>query len=151
VAAKLVEIDVLLAVSRLERRHLARMKAVTAGLVEVRLDLAPPLGELAEDVTGDAGDLRHALDRLVPRDAGRPGQLGSKLGLVKVASRHPVAAQPRLAVEGAPLPVARALRHVRDDDVRVEVRIERPARAVLEGRGDEAEGVFTLRATLSAA
>src|SRR5262249_1507539 len=59
VPPELAEVGVLLSVARLERRHLARVKAVRAGLVEVRLNLAAPLRELVEDAPRNAADLCH--------------------------------------------------------------------------------------------
>ena len=91
-------------------------------------------------------DLGHALPRLVPFDAEGSGQLGANLGLVEVAGREPVALEDRFAVEGAPLAVAGALRHVRDDHVRVEVRILGAARAVLVRGCDEAGCVLAVHA-----
>ena len=64
------------------------------------------------------------------------------MGLVEVAGGEPVALQDRLAVERPPLPIARTLRHVGDDHVRVQVRVLRPAGAVLVRGGDEADRMF---------
>src|SRR4029079_18831369 len=85
----------------------------------------------------DIPELGHALPGLLPLDAERAGQLSAELGLVEVAGGEAVALQDRLAIERAPLAVARALREVRDDDVGVEVRVLGAARAVLVGGGDE--------------
>ena len=66
--------------------------------------------------------------------------------LVEVAGREPVGLQDRLAVERAPLAVARPAGHVGDDHVRVQVRVLRAARAVLVGGGDEAVAVLAVDA-----
>ena len=64
------------------------------------------------------------------------------MGLVEVAGREPVGLQDRLAVERAPLAVARSLRHVGDDHVGVQVRILGSRCAVLVGGRDEPRGVL---------
>jgi hypothetical protein len=58
--------------------------------------------------------------------------------LIQIAGRQPEGLQERLPVEGPPLPIARALRQVGDDHVRMQMRLGRPARAVLVGGSQEA-------------
>ena len=100
--------------------------------------------ELEHDLARDAFDVGHALRRRLPLDAKRARELGTKLRLVEVAGREPVGLQDRLAVERAPLAVARALCHVGDEDVRVQVRVlgadwcgagRRPRRSPSRARG----------------
>src|SRR4051794_15697116 len=84
VAPQQLEVNRLLASARLERRHPACPPAARAGLVEVGLHLTAALRELLERGARHAGDLRHALDWLVPGDPKRAAQLGPQLGLVEV-------------------------------------------------------------------
>ena len=86
----------------------------------------------------------------VQLDAEPARELVPKVGLVEVAGGEPVGAQDRLAVERPPLPVVGA-GEVRDDHVRVQVRVLRPARAVPERGRDEALAVLADRAAAAAA
>ena len=62
--------------------------------------------------------------------------------MVEVAGREPVGLQDRLAVQSAPLEVARSLRHVGHDHVGVQVRILGSRCAVLVGGRDEPRGAL---------
>jgi hypothetical protein len=57
--------------------------------------------------------------------------------LIEVTGGKPIGSQDRLPVECSPLLIGRRLRHVGDDHVRVQVRVLRPARAVLICGGNE--------------
>ena len=127
----------LLALARLVRRELRGVEAAVACASSCSTTCARRRRELADHLARDVPELGHALARLLPLDAERPGQLGAEVRLVEVAGSEPVALEDRLAVERAPLAVAGALRHVRDDHVRVQVRVLGAARAVLVGGGDE--------------
>ncbi len=94
--------------------------------------------------------LGHALHRLGPLDPEPARQLVPQVRLVEVAGREPVGAQDRLAVERAP-PAVRGAGQVRDDHVRVKMRVLRPARAVAERGRDEALTVLADRAAATAA
>jgi hypothetical protein len=69
---------------------------------------------------------------------------------VEVAGGEPVGLEDRLAVERSPLAVVGA-GHVGDDDVRVQVRLLRAARAVAEGGRHETSAVLTDKTALAAA
>ena len=93
---------------------------------------------------GTSLEVGQTLRRRFPLDAERAGELGSELGLVEVAGGEPVGLQDRLAVERAPLAVARGLGQVADDHVRVQVRVLRTRGAVLVSGGDEPRRVLAL-------
>ena len=131
------QVERLLAIAGLERGDLGGIEARAAAALEVVEHLRPSLRERLQRPVRDAGDLRHPILRLAPLDPERAGQLEPQLGLVEVAGREPVLLQDRLAVERAPLPVARGLGHVGDDHVGVQVRVLRPRGAVLIGSRDE--------------
>ena len=132
------QVDRLLAVARLERGDLGGVEARAAPPLQVVEHLRAPLRERAQRRLGDAGDLRHPVHRLAPLHPERAGQLEAQLRLVQIAGSEPVALQQRLAVERAPDAVG-AARHVRDDHVRMQMRILRPRGAVLVRGRDEPE------------
>ncbi len=113
-----------------------------AGLGEHLLDLVAPLAELVDDRLGDAGDIRHAVDDGSPLDAEAAGEEVAEVGLVEVAAGGGVVEE-RPGVEGAP-GVGDGVGEVGDDDVGVQERVAGPAGAVVEGGGDEAEGLDAL-------
>src|SRR5581483_768476 len=113
-------------------------------------DRQPPRRELLDHAARDALQLRPTLPRLLPVDTERPRELGPQMCLIEVASRKAVGLEDRLAVERAPLRVTRALRHIRHDHVRVQVRVLRAARAVLVSRRHEAAAVLADEAVLAA-
>ena len=131
------ELGGFLRVSRLEGRYLCRPPAVGAVLLEALLYLPSARRELTERGRGNAGDLRHALLHRSPLDPQARREAGAQVGLVEVTGSEPVGSQQQVTVERPPRSVI-AASHVGDDDVRVQVRILRPARAVLVRRGDEA-------------
>jgi hypothetical protein len=110
----------------------------------------PPGREGAHRVSGDADDLRHPLDRLRPLEPEAAGEFEAKLSLVEVPGSETVCPQEAVAVERPPLPV-RAPGEVRNDDVRVEVRILGAARPVPEGGADKAARPLADRPALAAA
>ena len=140
----------LLSFAGLERRDLGCVVALLSAAGEFLDDLRAAGRELADHRARDVRQLGHALAWLVPFDAERTGELGAELSLVEVAGGEPVALEDRLAVERTPRAVARGLRHVRDDHVGVEVRVLRPARAVLIGGRDEPAGVLAMDAVAAA-
>ena len=141
------QVDVLFSFAGLERSDLGGVEA--APVRRARAPRRPALRRVENSrITARGTCLISAMplrgsSHSTPRAA---GQLGAKLGLVEVAGGEPVALEDRLAVEGAPLAVAGALRHVRDDHVRVEVRILGAAGAVLVGGGDEPGRVLAVHA-----
>jgi hypothetical protein len=136
------EVDFLLALARLERRHAAGVEAGCSVLGEVLEHLAASAGEGAKRLLRDTGDLGHALHRRRPLDAERAGEFGAEVGLVEVAGGEAVGREDGLAVERPPLPVARALGHVGDEHVRVQVRVLRTRGAMLVRGHDEAGGAL---------
>ena len=136
------EVDVLLSFTRLHRRDLSGVEAATALPGELLHDLRSPCRELADHPARHMTELGHPFPRVLPLDAERAGQLGPEVRLVEVAGCEAVRAQDRLAVKLSPLVFDPRLGHVRDDHVRVQVRVLRTARAVLVGGGDEADGVL---------
>ena len=89
------------------RRELGGVEAAVASRASCSTTCAPPRRELADHLARDVPELGHALARLLPLDAERAGELGAQMRLVEVAGGEPVALEDRLAVERAPLAVAR--------------------------------------------
>ena len=102
------QVEVLLSFAGFERRDLGCVVTVLTAAGEFLDDLPAAGRELADDRARDVSQLRHALAWLLPFDAERTGQLGAELSLVEVAGGEPVALEDRLAVERAPVAVARA-------------------------------------------
>ena len=130
------QVDRLFPVACLDRGHLRGVEPRAAVPFEVVDDRRAPLRERPQRLLRHAVDVGHPLLRLAPLDSERPCQLEAQLRLVEVAGREPVGLQQRLAVECAPLTV-RTASHVRDDHVRVQVRILRPRRPMLIRGRDE--------------
>ena len=101
------EVDLLLALSCLDRRELGRVEAALAAAGELLLDLDPPRRELADHAARHVPKIRQALLRRLPLDPQRARELVSQMGLVEVAGGEPVGAQDRLPVERSPLLVGR--------------------------------------------
>jgi hypothetical protein len=150
VSAKLVQVGGGLGVARRDGGDLRCAPARGGVLGEVRDDLRAAGRERAQHGVGDAADLGHALDGWLPVDTEARRQLVAELRLVQRPGGEAVGAQQQVAVERAPRAVG-ALGHVRDDHVRVQVRIERAARAVRERGGDEARAPFADDAVSAAA
>ena len=85
------EVDVLLALARLDRRDLGGVEAAAALAGELLDHLRPPGRELADHLARHVPQLGHPLARLLPLDAERARQLGAQLRLVEVAGGEPVA------------------------------------------------------------
>ena len=144
VPPQLGKVDVLLAVAGLDRGGLSRIEPARRLLVHALDDLRPPGRELCDSASRYSLEVGQTLRRRFPLDAERARELGPQLGLVEVAGGEPVGLQDRLAVECAPLAVARRLGEVADDHVRVQMRVLRPRGAVLVSRGDEPRCVLAV-------
>ena len=117
-------------------RDLRRPGAVLAVLVEVGFDLPPAGRELPDHRPGDPVDVGDAVPDRSPLDAEPAGELPPQVRLVEVADRRrPRVQRPR--VERRPPVVDRRVRHVRDHDMGVEVRVTGPRGAVAERGTDE--------------
>src|SRR6266540_4078623 len=90
ILAQVDEVDVLLAVARLQGGHAAGVEAGRSALGEVLEHLAASAGEGAKRPLWDAGDLGHALQRCLPLDAEGTGELEAEVGLVEVAGGEAV-------------------------------------------------------------
>ncbi len=115
-----------------ERRRLGRARARRPALGERRLDLRAPAAERPQHRLGHADQLGDPVPDRQPLDPERPRQLGAQHGLVDEARRPRVRVQPP-AVERRPAPVHSAA-EVRDQDVRVQLRIAGPRRPMPERR-----------------
>ncbi len=126
--------DVLLP-ARGQRRRLGRARSLGAAPFERRLDLGAPPAERLANRTRDADDLADPTPDRAPLDAHRSRELRPQHGLVDEARRPRVRVQPP-PVERRPAPVA-APRHVRHEQVRVQLRIAGTRRPVPEPRSHE--------------
>src|SRR5215218_8847585 len=115
-------------------RDLGGVTALGAMELHRGFNLCAPPREGSDDSVRDSADLGRALADRRPSDPEGPRQLGAQLGLVEKAggARMRVDEAP---VESGPAPVI-APDEVRDQDVRVQLRIAGAARAMYEGRGD---------------
>ncbi len=126
--------DVLLP-ARGQRRRLGRARSLGAAPFERRLDLDAPPAERLANRTRHADDLADPTADPAPLDAHRSRELRPQHGLVDEARRPRVRVQPP-PVERRPAPVA-APRHVRHEQVRVQLRIAGTRRPVPEPRSHE--------------
>ena len=104
------QVDVLLAVARLDRGDLGGVEARRCPARSRSLDAPAPAASRTRATTAAGTPAISAIPllRRLPLDPERAGQLGAQVGLVEVAGGEPVGLQDRLAVERAPLAVARA-------------------------------------------
>ena len=103
-----------------------------------RLDLRAPAAERPQHRLRHADDLGDPVADRRPLDPERPGQLRAQHRLVDEARRPRVRVQPP-AIQRRPAPV-RPTAEVRDQDVRVQLRITRARRAVPERRRHQPGG-----------
>ena len=146
---ELCRIDRRLRLAGGERAHPGGVEAVEAPLAHVLDKGFPSRGELSDHCPRDGGELCHAFLGLGPGEAEPVGELVSELSLVEVAGREPVRLQDRPAVERQPLPVS-GPGHVGDNNVGVQVRVLRSARAVAERGRDKPNTGLALGTALAA-
>ena len=144
------QVDLLLGLPGRERRNPGGSETLRPERLHVLEQRPPPGRERPDRALRDLRQLAHPFHRLRPLEPEPPGKLVPQLRLVQVAGREPVGAQDRLTVERAP-PAISGAGHVRDDHVRVEMRILRPARAVPERRRHEPLTVLADGAAVTAA
>lgn len=144
------EIDLLFRLAGRERRDSAGREAFRPARLHVFEQRLSSSREGSHRLLGDALEFGHAFDRLRPADAEPLRELVAEVGLVEVAGGEPVGAQDRLAVERSPLAVLGSS-EVRDDHMRVQVRVLRPTRPMPVRGRDEAAAVFPDRAAATAA
>ena len=127
---------VLLGPPRMERRDLRRRGRGLAAAFELGFDLGAAAAERLEQRLGQSVDLADAAADGGEAQAEASDELGAQLRLVEVAAGLSVGVQAP-SVERGPAPVGSA-RHVRHEDVGVQLGVAGAARAVAEGGAEEA-------------
>jgi hypothetical protein len=113
------------------------------------LYLDAPGAERAQHRSRDPVDLRHPVTRRMPRHAEPARQFGAQVRLIQKPGGALMPIQ-QAGVERAPSAVDTA-GHVRDQHVRVDLRITGPRRAMTERCGDQTGGVDLVHAVAAAA
>lgn len=135
--------------SGVERGDLGTPAGLRAVLGHPLLDRGAPLAERPTLVPVDADDVRSALHDLAEADAEPLGQFPAQHRLVDAARGSGVGVEQR-PERTRPLAVG-APGHVRDQDVAVQVRVQRPARPMPEHGRDQPVAFEADRATVSSA
>ena len=126
---------VVLAPARLQRRDLRGGSGTGATPRELGLDLRPPPAERAQHRRRHTSDVGDPVPHRRPLDTELARQLSPQPRLVEVSGRLRVRIDPP-PIERRPAPV-RTEREVRDQDVRVELRIAGPRRPMPERGRDQ--------------
>lgn len=121
--------------ARAERRDLGRLGTRRTARLEGGGDLGASPRERPQHATGHTCDFGQPVDRLVPLDPKPPCEFGAELGLVDGARVHLVQEQPA-TIQRAPTTI-RATRQVRDQNMRVQLRITSTRGAMPKRGGDE--------------